>query len=134
MTNPTMTDTALSASSTRNALGNVQEHAGAMIPQEHSSEMRSVAGRRATSGSELLELEQHPEWNTLSRLPMRVAVGVPLPRFKVRDLLALSRGQLVLSAWASTTDVPLTVGCAQLSWAEFEVVEQRMAVRMTRLA
>lgn len=103
-----------------------------MIPQEHSSGMRS--GRRAPGVSELLELEQHPEWKTLSRLPMRVAVGVPLPRFKVRDLLALSSGQLVLSAWASTTDVPLSVGCAQLSWAEFEVVEQRMAVRMTRLA
>jgi hypothetical protein len=30
--------------------------------------------------------------------------------------------------------VPLTVGGVQLAWSEFEVVEQRMAIRLTRLA
>ena len=85
-------------------------------------------------GSELAELDQHPQWTTLSRLPLRLRVGVALPRFKVRDLLTLACGELVQSAWSSTTDVPVVVGSAQLSWAEFEVVEQRMAIRITRLA
>ena len=43
-------------------------------------------------------------------------------------------GQMLSSAWLSTDDVPLKIGAVQLSWSEFEVVEQRMAVRLTRLA
>lgn len=106
----------------------------ALAAQDAASAANGSLARRETNGIAVPELEQHPHWLTLSRLPMRLTVGVPLPRFKVRDLLALASGQLVLSAWSSTTDVPVVVGSAQLSWAEFEVVEKRMAVRLTRLA
>ncbi len=105
-----------------------------LVAKETEAALQAAAGRREIRGSQLPELEEHPQWSTLSRLPLRVTVGVPLPRFKVRDLLALAAGQFCLSAWSSTTDVPVEVGSAQLSWAEFEVVEQRMAVRLTRLA
>ena len=79
-------------------------------------------------------IEEHPDWHLLQRLPMRLTAGIPLPRFRVKDLLALRPGQMLSSAWLSTDDVPLKIGAVQLSWSEFEVVEKRMAIRLTRLA
>ena len=93
---------------------------------EGGSELRAAQG--------MAGIEQHADWPMLSRLPMRLSAGIPLPRFKVKDLVALRPGQLVKSTWLSTDDVALTIGSVQLSWSEFEVVEQRMAVRLTRLA
>ncbi len=78
-------------------------------------------------------VEEHAGWPLLSRLPMQLRCGVPM-RFKVRELLGLRAGQIILSEWTSTDDVPLKIGAVQLSWSVFEVVEQRMAVRLTRLA
>ena len=79
-------------------------------------------------------IEQHPDWPLLGRIPMRLAAAIPLPGFKVRDLLDLRTGSVGKSEWLSTDDVPLKIGAVQLSWSEFEVVEQRMAIRLTRLA
>ena len=79
-------------------------------------------------------IEQHADWPLLQRLPMRLAAGVPVPGFRVKDLLALKAGVVIETAWSSGDDVPLKVGAVHLSWSEFEVVEQRMAIRLTRLA
>jgi flagellar motor switch protein FliN/FliY len=79
-------------------------------------------------------IEEHPQWALLSKLPMRLISAVPLPGFRVKDLLALRLGQIVASKWPDSEDVPLKIGAVQLSWSEFEVVEQRMAIRLTRLA
>ena len=79
-------------------------------------------------------IEQHPDWLLLQRLPLRLTAAIPLPSFRVRDLVALKVGHIVPSMWANSDDVPLKIGEVHLSWSEFEVVEQRMAVRLTRLA
>jgi flagellar motor switch protein FliN/FliY len=79
-------------------------------------------------------MEEHPAWPMISRLPVMLAVRIPLSRFKVCNLLALKAGQTIESVWAVTEDVPLKVGMLQVSWGEFEVVEQSMALRLTRLA
>jgi len=82
----------------------------------------------------MARIEQHSQWAVLQRLPMKLQVQVPLPKFKVKDLLGLREGQMISSAWLSSEDVPLKLGGVQLAWGEFEVVEQRMAIRLTRLA
>ena len=79
-------------------------------------------------------VEEHVEWPLLARLPMRLRASVPVMKFRVRDLLALEAGVVVQTAWPSAEDVPLWMGRVQLSWTEFEVVDGRMAVRLTRLA
>jgi flagellar motor switch protein FliM len=79
-------------------------------------------------------MEEHPGWPMISRLPVTLSVNIPLKRFKVRDLLGLACGQTVHSSWAVTEDVPLNAGKLQLNWGEFEVVDHRMALRLTRLA
>lgn len=78
-------------------------------------------------------IEEHPAWQKLSRLELMMAVEVPLLRFKVQDLLRLSEGQVFESAFSDIEDVPLKVGDVQLGWTEFEVVDQKIALRLTRL-
>ncbi len=67
------------------------------------------------------------------RLPVELEVAVPVREFRVRHLLALAPGQLVETQWVQGNDLPLAAGQVQLAWSEFEVVETRMAVRITRL-
>jgi flagellar motor switch/type III secretory pathway protein FliN len=87
-----------------------------------------------TAASAMSRIEQHGQWTVLAKLPLKLTVAVPLHGFKVRDLLALRPGVTIASEWLTSEDVPLTVGGVQLAWSEFEVVEQRMAIRLTRLA
>lgn len=79
-------------------------------------------------------VEEHPAWPVLARLSVTMTAEIPLSRFKVRDLLGLAEGQVFESISADTDDVPLKVGNMQLGWTEFEVVEQKIAIRLTRLA
>lgn len=79
-------------------------------------------------------MDDHPAWPMISRLPVVLAVSIPLSSFKVRDLLGLRPGETVETVWAAIREVPLKVGEVQVAWGEFEVVEQRMALRLTRLA
>lgn len=81
----------------------------------------------------------HPESRILSEtsplvgLPMQLDVIIPVPSFRVQDLLALEKGAVLESQWPQADDVPVWCGKSQLVWSEFEVVDQKLAVRVTRL-
>ncbi len=81
----------------------------------------------------LTAMERHPAWSTLSRLPVGLEAAIPLANFRVRDLVALQVGSMAQTAWPATSDIPLLCGATQLSWAEFEVVDGELAVRLTLL-
>lgn len=68
-----------------------------------------------------------------ARLPVEVDVAIPLRDFRVRNLLALAPGMVVESQWVHGEDVPVGSRDVQLAWSEFEVVDTRLAVRLTRL-
>ena len=78
-------------------------------------------------------IEEHPAWETLAQLQVTMRAGVRLNRFKVRHLLSLKEGQVLESLSPDTEDVPLMIGQVQVGWSEFEILEQRMALRLTRL-
>lgn len=69
----------------------------------------------------------------LAGLPVQLDVIVPIPSFRVQDLLVLEKGTVLESRWSHTEDVPVWCGGTQLVWAEFEVVDQKLAVRVTRI-
>lgn len=69
----------------------------------------------------------------VARLPVEVDVVVPVREFRVRHLLALEPGELIESLWGYGEDVPLAAGDVQLAWSEFEVLDNQIAVRITRL-
>ena len=68
------------------------------------------------------------------RLPVELEVSVPVREFRVRHLLALAPGEVIESQWVNGNDLPLAAGEVQLAWAEFEVLETKLAVRITRVA
>lgn len=70
----------------------------------------------------------------VAKLPVELEVGVPLRDFRVQNLLSLESGSIVESRWVHGDDVPLAAGKVQLAWAEFEVMDAQLAVRVTRLA
>ena len=69
----------------------------------------------------------------VTRLPVELDVAIPVRGFRVRHLLALDPGQIIETEWGHGSDMPLAAGEVQLAWSEFEVVEQQLAVRVTRL-
>ncbi|HEX3437223.1 MAG TPA: FliM/FliN family flagellar motor C-terminal domain-containing protein [Pseudacidobacterium sp.] len=69
-----------------------------------------------------------------AKLPLQLDLRVPVPSFRVQNLLSLEKGQIVETIWPHTEDLPLWSGGVQLVWSEFEVVDQKLAVRVTRLA
>jgi flagellar motor switch/type III secretory pathway protein FliN len=75
----------------------------------------------------------YSEGSTLAGLPMQLDVTIPVPSFRVQDLLALEKGAVLESRWPHAEDVPVWCGGVQLVWTEFEVVDQKLAVRVTRL-
>ena len=89
--------------------------------------------RRVDEPPPELEVDGKLPLERLAALPVQLDVCVPLPDFRVADLLELAPGQVVASEWPSSDDVPLSCGDVRLVWTEFEVVDQTLAVRVTRL-
>lgn len=80
------------------------------------------------------EAEEDLRDTRLDRLPMQLDVTVKVQSFRVRDLLAMEAGTVLETIHEHTQDVPVRSGGALLVWAEFEVLDQQLAVRVTRLA
>jgi flagellar motor switch protein FliN/FliY len=78
-------------------------------------------------------ISQRNTWPAVEWLPIQMDVALPVVRFCVRDLLALAAGQVIPTAWSSGEDLPLSIEDVQLAWVEMEVVDQEMAIRVTRL-
>lgn len=70
----------------------------------------------------------------LDRLPMQLDAMVRIRSLRVADLLSLTQGSVVETVHDHGQDVPLCCGSKLLVWGEFEMVEQKLAVRITRLA
>lgn len=101
------------------------------IPQKSPGGAPQIAAASAMSAA---TMEGHAAWPMIARLPVLLAVSIPLNGFRVCDLLNLAKGQTIGSMWATTEDVPLKAGGRQIGWGEFEVVEERKALRLTSLA
>ncbi|MGC9199468.1 MAG: FliM/FliN family flagellar motor switch protein [Acidobacteriaceae bacterium] len=85
----------------------------------------------------LLPDEAESETDRLDRmpwLPCTLSVDLPIVRFTIGDLLRLSQGSIVETACHQTSDVPVRVNNLLIGWTEFEVVGDRLAVRVTDLA
>jgi flagellar motor switch protein FliN/FliY len=83
----------------------------------------------------ITEGEDQPVFGpVVGRLPVELDVAVPVRGFRVHDLLALAPGAVIESQWSHGNDLPLAAGNVQLAWTEFEVVETKLAVRVTRPA
>jgi len=71
--------------------------------------------------------------SAVSLIPVEIDVAVPVRKFRVRNLLALAKGNVIESQWLQGEDMPLGARGARLAWVEFEVIDQKLGVRITRL-
>lgn len=123
------------------------ENQSPMMNSEHAAEIPAEHVAAENAGSALVVTEPSAEEpskvrlkeilaseTALSGLPVELKVAIPVPQFRVRDLVTLEKGRVLSSDWANGEDLPLSCGDVQLVWTEFEVVDQKLAVRVTRLA
>jgi hypothetical protein len=105
----------------------------AMLSQDSVRAAALDTAKAVSALSWMPRIEEHPSWKTFAQLRVTMRAGVTLNHFKVLHLLSLKEGQVFESVSPDTEDVPLMVGKVQLGWSEFEIVDQRMALRLTRL-
>jgi flagellar motor switch protein FliN len=72
-------------------------------------------------------------WAMVENLPCILSVEIPVPSFTVGDLMRLGKGRVIATNWVVGHDLPLRINGAMIAWIEFEVVQERLAVRLTEL-
>ena len=72
--------------------------------------------------------------NSIPWLPCTLTLDVPVVHFTIADLLGLKQGSIVQTAWHHTSDVPLRVNQVLIGWTEFDVIGDRLVVRITEQA
>jgi flagellar motor switch/type III secretory pathway protein FliN len=73
-------------------------------------------------------------WAEMLSVSARVSVEVPIVGLSVRELFRLERGSVVTSAQLSTANVPVLIGGKLVAYGEFQVVGEKLAMRVAELA
>jgi flagellar motor switch/type III secretory pathway protein FliN len=92
-------------------------------------------GQTATpvAGAVIPAPETSGRWADAELLPCQLSAEVKVERFTVRDLFCLEVNSVLDAGWSQSTDVPLNANSQVIAWAEFEVIGERLAVRLTEL-
>ena len=72
-------------------------------------------------------------WADAELLPCQLSAEVAIARFTVRDLFCLEVDSVLDSGCAQSMDVPLKANSQLIGWVEFEVIGERLAVRLTEI-
>lgn len=76
----------------------------------------------------------NPEaWAQALTLTCHLTLDMPLPGFRIADLIHLQSRSVVNTHWRVGADVPLRVNGKLIGRGEFEVVGDHLAVRLTEL-
>jgi flagellar motor switch protein FliN/FliY len=88
----------------------------------------------AAAAAPKLETAIADPWARVEGLPCVLTVEISVPDFRVTDLVHLSPGRIIATRWTVGLDVPLLINGELIAWSEFEIVQSRLAVRLTELA
>jgi flagellar motor switch protein FliN/FliY len=72
-------------------------------------------------------------WPEALELPCQLCVALEVPHFTIRDMLSLNVNSLVDTRRREGAHVPVLVNGVMVAWAEFDVIDGRLAVRMTEM-
>jgi flagellar motor switch/type III secretory pathway protein FliN len=72
-------------------------------------------------------------WAEAVWLPCRLSVDLAIPNFTIGDLLRLQPNNLLDSEWKQNADVPMRINGLLIGYAEFELLGDKTAVRVTEL-
>jgi flagellar motor switch/type III secretory pathway protein FliN len=74
------------------------------------------------------------QWGPMLELPCDLTLDLPIPDFRVADLLRLQQGDLLDTKWAQSEDVPVRINDQLVAWAEFEAIDGTLGMRITEWA
>lgn len=77
---------------------------------------------------------ENERWKKAWALPCDVSVEISVREFTVRKLLQLEPKSIVSTQWTTSANLPLKINGELIAWCEFEVLGNRLAVRLTELA
>ena len=72
-------------------------------------------------------------WPEALELPCELCVALDVPHFTIRDLLSLGANSLVDTRRREGAHVPVRVNGVMVGWAEFDVIDGKLAVRLTEM-
>ena len=72
-------------------------------------------------------------WEAFADLRCTLSVEVNVPRFRVRDLLALDPRSVVDSGWSHGMEIPVRLNGNVAMTANFEVIGNRLALRIVEV-
>jgi len=73
-------------------------------------------------------------WAGYLHVSTSIAVDAAIVGLTVRELFRLEKGSIVATGQPVESNVPMHVGGALMGWGEFQVVGDRLAVRVAELA
>lgn len=89
----------------------------------------SESSEPATAGPAL-----PPHWRSFLLLPCHISIEIPVPGLTVAMLLRMAPGDVIPTQCMQGSDVPMHVNRKIIGWTEFEVIEDRLAARLTQIA
>lgn len=98
-------------------------------PQPESKPETEPVAESGEQTSLAVEIEDR-----IAAAPLLLEIRLPIRGLRVKDILALEKEKIFETGWPADEDVPGYCGGVQLVWTEFEVIEKRLAARVTRLA
>jgi flagellar motor switch/type III secretory pathway protein FliN len=93
----------------------------------------AAAGQTAAAAGAASKPEIAGRWADAELLPCQLNAEIDVSRFTVRDLFCLEVDSVLDSGWAQGMDVPLKANSQLIGWVEFEVIGERLAVRLTEI-
>ena len=72
-------------------------------------------------------------WNEAQYLACMLKVELPVLSFSVRDLLQLAKGSVVDTHCRQAANLPLIINGQEIALVEFELLGDRLAVRLMEL-
>jgi flagellar motor switch/type III secretory pathway protein FliN len=72
-------------------------------------------------------------WGELVSVPVKLFVEVAFAKLSVRDLCNLKKGSVLATAHAAGAPVPVSIAGVLIGWAEFQVVGEKLALRVAEM-
>lgn len=73
-------------------------------------------------------------WSGFLHVSTTVALDAAVVGLTVRELFRLEKGSIVATAQPVESNAPLTAGGSLIGWGEFQVVGEKLAIRVAELA
>lgn len=106
----------------------------AATPAPSTSDAPAAATAAPMAAPALGAVNQDERWQQLQWLPCRLEVQLTVPALTVGDVIRLAPRVVVETRWQQNADVPIRANGQLIAWAEIEGIDEKLAVRITRLA